>query len=173
MKIAIYCRVSTADQHTENQELRLIEYAQRNNHTYEVFTETESSRKTRPVKAALLNRLRKREFDAVMVYKLDRWARSSVELLLEIEELYNRGVSFISFSENIDFSTSMGRLQIAILSAFAQFERDLIRERTIEGMRRAKAQGKNVGRPKKALSPQLQARLNGGVETTPVPTTKN
>lgn len=150
MKIAIYCRVSTNEQHTENQELRLVEYAQCNNHTYEVFTETESSRKTRPVKAALLNRLRKREFDAVMVWKLDRWARSSIELLLEIEELYNRGVGFISFSENIDFSTSMGRLQITILSAFAQFERDLIRERTIEGMARAKAQGKNCGRPRKA-----------------------
>lgn len=153
MKIAIYCRVSTADQHTENQELRLVEYAQRNNHIYEVFTETESSRKTRPVKANLLNRLRKREFDAVMVYKLDRWGRSTTEILLEIEELHNRGVGFISFSENLDFSTSIGKLQISILSAFAQFERDLIRQRTMEGLNRAKAQGKTLGRPRKKSSP--------------------
>jgi putative DNA-invertase from lambdoid prophage Rac len=149
MKIAIYCRVSTEDQHTENQELRLIDYCQRNNHTYEVFTETESTRKTRPVKAKLLDRLRKREFDAVLVYKLDRWGRSTTELLLEIEELHNRGVGFISFSENLDFSTSIGKLQIAILSAFAQFERDLIRQRTMEGLNRARAQGKTLGRPRK------------------------
>jgi len=149
MKIAIYCRVSTGEQHTENQEIRLVEYAQRNNHTYEVYTEVESSRKTRPVKAMLLNKLRKREFDAVLVWKLDRWARSTVELILEIEDLLSRGVQFISFSENIDFGSPMGKLQFTLLSAFAEFERNLIRERTMEGLARAKAQGKTLGRPRK------------------------
>lgn len=154
MKIAIYCRVSTNEQTVENQKLRLIDYCTRNSHTYEVFEEVESTRKTRPVKANLLDRLRKREFDAVLVYKLDRWGRSTTEILLEIEELYNRGVGFISFSENLDFSTSIGKLQISILSAFAQFERDLIRQRTLEGLNRAKAQGKRLGRPPKKSPPE-------------------
>ena len=150
MKVAVYIRVSTDDQTHENQKIRLVDYCQRNGHVYEVFEETESTRRTRPIKQALLDRLRKREFDAVLVYKLDRWARSTVDLILEIEELLSRGVQFISFSENIDFSTSIGKLQFQILSAFAEFERSLIRERTLEGLNRAKAQGKTLGRPKKS-----------------------
>ncbi len=154
MKIAIYCRVSKGNEQTnENQRLRLVDYCQRNGHSYEVFQEEESSRKTRPIKAKLLDRLRKREYDAVIVYKLDRWARSSVELILEIEELLSRGVQFISFSENLDFSTSIGKLQFAILSAFAEFERSLISERTKEGLNRARSQGKTLGRPRKISPP--------------------
>jgi len=149
MKVAIYIRVSTQEQTVENQKLRLVDYCQRNSHTYDIFEEVESSRKTRPVKQTLLDKLRKREYDAVLVYKLDRWARSTVELILEIEELLGRGVQFISFSENIDFNTSIGKLQFQILSAFAEFERSLIRERTLEGLSRARAQGKKLGRPRK------------------------
>lgn len=150
MKIAIYCRVSKGNEQTnENQRLRLVDYCQRNGHTYEVFEEEESSRKTRPIKAALLNRLRKREFDAVIVFKMDRFARSMTELILEITELEERGVHFISFSENLDFTTSSGKLQFHILAAFAEFERDIIRDRTMEGLARAKAQGKKLGRPRK------------------------
>jgi len=148
MKIAIYCRVSTQDQTTENQRLRLVEHAKRNNWTYEVTEEVMSSRKSRPKKAELLQRLRKKEFDGVLIYKLDRWARSSYELLNEIQELHNKGLCFISLSDNLDLSTATGRLQFQILSAFAEFERNLIRERTLEGLNRAKAQGKTLGRPK-------------------------
>src|SRR5690606_23253082 len=84
----------------------------------------------------------------VMVYKLDRWARSSRELILEINELITKGITFISYSENLDFSTATGKLHFNILSAFAEFERELIRERTLEGLSRAKQQGKQLGRPK-------------------------
>jgi len=165
MKVAIYVRVSKEDQTVENQKLRLIDYCSRNNYLYEIFEEVESTRKTRPIKQALLDRLRKREFDAVLVYKLDRWARSTIELILEIEELLNRGVQFISFSENIDFSTAMGKLQFTLLSAFAEFERNLIRERTMEGLARARAQGKKLGRPSKikeylATQPQKKPPLH-------------
>ena len=84
--IALYCRVSLANgsQTTENQRIRLIEYAERNDYTFEVYEEQESTRKTRPVKQALLAELRAGKYDAVVVYKLDRWARSSTELILEI-----------------------------------------------------------------------------------------
>jgi putative DNA-invertase from lambdoid prophage Rac len=148
MKVAIYCRVSTEGQTTENQRITLEEYAKRNNWDYEIIEEVESSRKTRPMKSQLLQRLRRKEFNSVLVYKLDRWARSSYELLTDITELTNKGINFISFSDNIDLSTATGKLQFQILSAFAEFERNLIRERTLEGLKRAKKQGKILGRPK-------------------------
>ena len=148
MKVAIYCRVSTEEQTTENQKIRLVDYCNRNNWDFEVIEETMSSRKTRPKKAELMNRLRQKEFDAVLIWKLDRWARSSQELALEIEEMYTKNIKFISLSDNIDLSTATGKLQFQILSAFAEFERNLIRERTMEGIHRARVQGKHLGRPK-------------------------
>lgn len=147
MFVAIYCRVSTEEQVTENQRIRLVEYAERMGWKYEVIEEVVSSRKTRPKKAALLQRLRNKEFDGILIWKLDRWARSSLELISEIEELHSKNIQFISLSDNIDFSTSAGKLQFQILSAFAEFERNLIRERTMEGLNRAKSQGKTLGRP--------------------------
>lgn len=149
MKIAIYARVSTNEQFTENQVIRLKEYADRMGYTYDVFEETESSRKTRPIKAKVLDLLRKKEYDAVLVYKLDRWARSLSELILEITELTSKGTGFISFRENLDLTTPTGRLQFGILSCFAEFERDIISQRTKEGMNRAKLKGVHCGRPKK------------------------
>ena len=146
-KIAIYTRVSTQEQTTENQVLRLTEYADQKGWDIEVFEEVQSSRKSRPVKSKLLQKLRDKEFDGVIVYKLDRWARSSTELILEINELINKGIEFHSYSENVDFTTATGKLHFTIISAFAEFERELIRERTIEGLRRARSQGKRIGRP--------------------------
>ena len=148
MKVALYLRVSTENQTTENQRIRLEEYAKSNNWEYDLFDEVESTRKTRPVKQALLTKLRANEYDAVVVYKLDRWARSSTELILETKELIDKGVGFISISDNLDFTTASGKLHFQILSAFAEFERSLISERTKEGLKRAKSQGKQIGRPK-------------------------
>lgn len=146
--IAIYIRVSTSEQTVENQRIRLIEYAEKENYTYDLYEEVESTRKTRPVKQALLAKLRNNDYSSVVVYKLDRWARSSTELILDTKELIDKGIGFISISDNLDFSTAAGKLHFQILSAFAEFERELIRERTIEGLRRAKLQGKQAGRPK-------------------------
>jgi putative DNA-invertase from lambdoid prophage Rac len=146
--LALYIRVSTSEQTVENQRIRVMEYAKNNGCTYDIYEETESTRKTRPVKQALLARLRQREYDAVVVYKLDRWARSSTELILDTKELIDKGIGFLSISDNLDFGTASGKLHFQILSAFAEFERELIRERTIEGLRRAKLQGKQAGRPK-------------------------
>ena len=80
-KIALYVRVSTSDQTVENQKIRLIDYAEKSGQNYDIFEEIESTRKTRPVKQALLARLRNNEYEAVVIYKLDRWARSSTELI--------------------------------------------------------------------------------------------
>jgi DNA invertase Pin-like site-specific DNA recombinase len=150
-KIALYLRVSTQEQTTENQKFRLTEYAERNGYEYDIYEEVESTRKTRPIKQELLSRLRKNEYCAVAVYKLDRWARSSTELILETKELVDKGIGFISLGENLDFSTAAGILQFQILSAFAEFERGLIRERTINALQRKKAEGYVfTGRPKGA-----------------------
>jgi len=92
--------------------------------------------------------LLKKEYDAVMVWKLDRWARSAQELIREVTILDDRGVKFISFTDNIDLSSASGRLQFNVIAAFAQFERDIISERTKEGLKRAKNVGKR-GKDKK------------------------
>jgi DNA invertase Pin-like site-specific DNA recombinase len=157
-KIALYVRVSTSEQTTENQKIRLIEYAQTNKLEYDIYEEVESTRKTRPVKQSLLAKLRNMEYEAVVVFKLDRWARSSTELILDTKELLDKGVGFISISDNLDFGTAAGKLHFQILSAFAEFERELIRERTIEGLKRAKSQGKKVGRPKGAKDTKKRKR---------------
>lgn len=149
MRVAIYARVSTAEQTTDNQIIPLKEYATRMGWEYEVFTENESTRKTRPVQWELYNRLLKREFDGLLIYKFDRWARSTRELVEHVEALLTKGVSVTSYSESIDLSSSMGKAMLTIISAFAQLERDIIRERTIAGLNRARARGKKLGRPKK------------------------
>lgn len=145
--VALYSRVSGQTQNVENQRIRLVDFAERNGYTYDVYEEVESTRKTRPVKQALLAKLRQNIYDAVIVFKLDRWARSSTELILDTKELIDKGIGFISISDNLDFGTASGKLHFQILSAFAEFERELIRERTLEGLRRAKLQGKKAGRP--------------------------
>lgn len=145
--VALYLRVSSQTQTVDNQRIRLVDFAEKSNYSFDVYEEVESTRKTRPVKQALLAKLRQNKYDAVIVYKLDRWARSSTELILDTKELLDKGIGFVSVSDNLDFSTAAGKLHFQILSAFAEFERELIRERTIEGLRRAKAQGKTAGRP--------------------------
>ena len=147
MKIALYSRVSTSEQTVINQRIKLIEYAERKGYAYDLFEEVESTRKTRPVKQNLLVKLRQHHYGAVVVFRLDRWARSSTELILETKELIDKGIAFISLSENLDFSTATGKLHFHILSAFAEFERSLISERTKEGIYRARNQGKKLGRP--------------------------
>lgn len=147
-KIALYCRVSTTDQTTDNQRIKLVQHAVQMGWEYEIFEEVESTTKARRVKAGLLQQLRKHEFDGIAVYRLDRYARSTTELLLEIQELVKKGIEFHSLSEQLDFSTASGRLHLAVLSAFCEFERSLLRERVILGQQRAKGQGIKIGRPR-------------------------
>jgi putative DNA-invertase from lambdoid prophage Rac len=147
VKYALYCRVSTHTQTNDNQKVRLLQYAEDRKISFDLYEEVESSRKTRPVKQDLLSKLRQGQYAAVVVFKLDRFARSFTELILDVQELLDKGVGFISVSDNLDFTTASGKLHFQILSAFAEFERELIRERTIEGLKRAKSKGKKLGRP--------------------------
>ena len=126
----------------------LKQHCKRMDYDFEVFVEKESTRKTRPVQWDLYNRLLKKEFDGLIIYKFDRWARSTKELIEHMEALVEKKVLVYSYSENIDLNSSMGRAMLTIISAFAQLERDIIRERTLAGLARAKAQGKKLGRPR-------------------------
>lgn len=148
MKYAIYARVSTIDQHPENQILQLTDYAERQGWTYDTFQEKETTRKTRPVKEQVKTLLRQKKYDGLLVWKLDRWGRSSQELVIEIDEFIHNNTNFVSFQDNIDLSTPQGKFMAQILSAFAEFERNMISERTKAGLARAKAEGKKLGRPK-------------------------
>ena len=151
MKIAIYCRVSKGELNPENQRIQLEEYAKQKGYTYEIFKETESSRKTRPIKEEILRRIRKGDFDGILIYKLDRWARSLQELIMNVTEITNRGKQFIVLTQPFDTTSSAGMLMMQILGAFAEFEREIIRERTMAGLDRARAEGKTLGRPRKGI----------------------
>lgn len=152
MKIAIYIRVSRKDLHPENQRIQLVDHAKMKKWDYEIFEEIESTRKTRPIKQELLSKLRKGQFNGVLVWKLDRWARSLQELIMDINELKSKNREFIVLTQPIDTTSSSGMFMMQILGAFAEFEREMIRERTIAGLDRARAQGKKLGRPKKVKS---------------------
>lgn len=159
--LALYIRVSTSEQTVENQRIRVIEYAKNNGCTYDIYEETESTRKTRPVKQSLLTRLRKHEYDAVIVYKLDRWARSSTELILDTKELIDKGIGFISISDNLDFNSAAGKLHFHILSAFAEFERELIRQRTVCSLQRLKASGYQFPGRRKGSKDRKKRKTDG------------
>lgn len=155
MKIAIYARVSKGDLNPENQKRQLIEHAVYKGWEYEVFEEIESTRKTRPIKEKILQSLRDGKIDGILIYKLDRWARSLQELIMNVKEVTDRGKQFIVLTQPFDTTSSSGMLMMQILGAFAEFEREIIRERTMAGLERAKSQGKKLGRPKKAASAPL------------------
>ena len=151
MKIAIYIRNSTNEdrQNPETQILPLKEKCERENWSYEIFQEFASGAKeSRPELDKMMSRIRKNEFDAVLVWKLDRLGRSLKHLLQLIEEFKNLKVKFISLTEGFDTTTIQGELFFNLVGAFAQFERALIQERIKAGTDRARKEGKHMGRPK-------------------------
>ena len=146
MRIALYARVSKADLNLDNQLIPLREYASKMGWQTKEFIEKESTRKSRPVQWELYQRLCRKEFDGLLIYKLDRWGRSLQEIVTHVNEFLMKGVTFYSLRENLDFSTAGGRLMFHIMSSFAEFERDIIRERTMAGLDRAKSWGRISGR---------------------------
>lgn len=148
MKLALYIRTSRIDLNPENQRIALEQYAKAMSYEYDIFEEIESTRKTRPIKERVLNLLRKKKYDGVLVWALDRWGRTTSEMILDMEEFVKKKIKFISYKDNIDISTTSGQFMFTILSAFANMERERIRERTLAGLERAKREGKKLGRPK-------------------------
>ncbi len=171
MKVCLYARVSTSDQDCSMQISELRGYAYRNGWRVEgEFVDTISGAKaSRPNLDLLMAAARLRLFDAVIVWKLDRWGRSLVNCLNSLEELDRLGIRFIVPGQNIDTdkNSPVGRLLLHILGAVGQFERELIKERVVAGVRQAQAKGtksgKPIGRPKRVFRrDQAEAMRSSG-----------
>ena len=152
MRTALYARVSTRDQQTLPMQLkRMKEYAK--NRGWNVvlqIEETSSGIKERKKRKVIINAAKRREIDVIVVWKLDRWGRSLVELINELQDLNTLGVGFVSITEALDFTTPSGKAMAGMLAVFAQFERDMLSERVKAGIAHARAKGKAHGRPKTA-----------------------
>ncbi|RTL67530.1 MAG: recombinase family protein [Hyphomicrobiales bacterium] len=147
--VAIYARVSTAEQDTDRQVRELQAYAERLGHTVVgVFTEKASGAKdNRPERAKVLELARKRQVNAVLVSEMSRWGRSTQDLLATLQDLSEWGVSLLSLNGlAYDRTSAMGKLMTTMLAGIAEFERDLIRDRVKSGLAAAKAKGKVLGR---------------------------
>lgn len=166
-RIAIYARTSTSDgkQNVDTQLNLLRKYcADRGFEVYNEYVDQMSgSSDKRPEYLSLLSDAKKRLFSAVIVYRFDRFARSTKMLVEGLEEFQHLGIDFISYSENIDTSSPMGKCMFQIISAFAELEKSVIRERVMSGLARAKAEGKTLGRPRVGfdISKALKLREEG------------
>jgi len=160
-RTAIYVRVSTDGQSVENQTRELRQIAERRGwDVVEVYSDTGISgakgRDKRPGLDEILKDAKRRRFDVVMVWAIDRLGRSLVDLLGTIEELESCGVDLYLDQQSIDTTTPTGRLMFQITGAFAEFERSMIRQRVRLGLKRAMAQGKRLGRPQ--IDSELERR---------------
>ena len=165
-KVCIYARVSTKNngQNPETQLIALREFAQARG--FQITAEfvdvgISGAKDRRPELDRLMNDARRRRFDAVLVARFDRFARSTRHLVFALEEFNALGIHFISISESIDTSTPMGRMVFTIIAAVAELERSLIRERVVMGLHRAKQQGRRLGRPRVAVDADQIAALRG------------
>ena len=150
MKVALYMRVSTEDQHNDNQDLRIREVCEvRGWDIVRVYEDTESGgKRSRPGLDAMLSEAKRGHFSGVVAVKVDRIARSLRDLLEISGSLGRYGVGLYFTDNDIDIDSSQGRLMFSILGAFAEYEREIIRDRTKAGLRRARRSGKKIGRPK-------------------------
>src|SRR5207249_3244758 len=151
VRAALYARVSTTDQNIENQLTSLQAFAGARGWRAVEFVDhgVSGSKERRPALDALLVETRKRKIDVVACVKLDRLARSVRHLVTLTQELEALGVDLVVLDQAIDTTTPSGRLLFHVLAAIAEFERDLIRDRVIAGIKRAKAQGRRLGRPRR------------------------
>ena len=154
MRCAIYVRVSTHEQNADDQLLELRDYAERRGWSAVEYADrgVSGTRDSRPALDALIRDAKRRRFDALLVWRLDRLGRSLRHLILTLEDLQHLGIAFVSLGEGIDTATPAGRLQLHILGAIAEFERARIAERVRLGLARAKAEGKHLGRPRRRVT---------------------
>ncbi len=148
-RAALYMRVSSLDQNPESQRHDLEQMAaNRGLEIVQVYTDhgVSGTRTRRPGLDALLNDARRGKFDVVMVWASDRLARSVRHFLDVLDELNHLNIEFVSFRENLDTSGALGRAVVVIIGAIAELERNLIVERVRAGMRRAKLEGRHIGR---------------------------
>src|SRR5215475_1610695 len=154
LRAGLYARVSTSDQQTlamQNRAMR--EYAARRGWAVAMqIREVNSGAVRREAREKVLEAARRREIDLVLVWRLDRWGRSVTDLLATLQELEHLGVGFVSLTEALDLTTPAGRAMAGLLAIFAEFEREVLRERTRAGLAHARQNGKRLGRPATAAA---------------------
>jgi len=151
MKVALYTRVSTNDQSVEMQNSDLRRYSdQRGLEIFKVYSDQGISgvKDKRPALDELVADAKKKKFDAVLCWRFDRFARSTKHLITALEEFRHLGIDFISYQENIDTASPLGKAMFTIVSAIAELERNILLERVRAGLKRAKENGRILGRPK-------------------------
>ena len=155
-RAAIYARVSTLDQEPENQLAELRRYVSARGWTTIEFVDQgiSGSKDRRPALDALIKDAKRRRFDVLICWRLDRLGRSLKHLVTQLDELQALGVSFVSLGEGIDCTTPAGRLQLHVLAALAEFERARIAERVQAGLARAKANGRRLGQKPHDIPPE-------------------
>jgi DNA invertase Pin-like site-specific DNA recombinase len=167
VRIAIYARVSTNDQHIDMQLSELREYAQHRGWTISgeyVDIGQSGAKESRPGLNSILKAAHARKCDGILVWKIDRLARSLKHLVNCLAELDARGVAFVSLRDGLDLRTPAGRLQLQIIGAMAEFERSLIVERVNAGIQAARKRGVKFGRPKTWVSAdKIQALRDEGM----------
>src|SRR3974390_2995713 len=160
LRAGLYARVSTNDQQTLPMQLRaLSEYAARRGWAIAMqVKEVGSGALQRQRREKLIEAARRREIDVVLVWRLDRWGRSVTDLLATLQELEHLGVGFVSLTEALDLTTPAGRAMAGLLAIFAEFEREILRERTRAGLAHARQNGQRLGRPATAALHADQVR---------------
>jgi DNA invertase Pin-like site-specific DNA recombinase len=162
-RVALYARVSTShgqDVTLQTRELRQFAEARGWRIVDEYTDEGISGAKdSRPELNRLMIAARRRQFDVVLCWKLDRFGRSLRHLVNALAELEAVGVAFVSLTDNLDLGTPAGRLMFQVIAAMGEFERELIRERVRAGLRNARAKGKKLGRPRASLDAARASRL--------------
>ncbi|HMO41502.1 MAG TPA: recombinase family protein [Saprospiraceae bacterium] len=161
-KVGIYVRVSTSEQTTENQVRELQAHCQRQGmDVFKVYADEgiSGSVSDRPALNHMLQDARQGKFEVLMVWKIDRVARSISHLLEVLADLKAHGIGFVSLTEGINTETAQGRMLASFLGAIAEFEKELIIERVRSGMARARAAGVKVGRPRKGFDVQQAISL--------------
>ena len=163
MRVALYGRVSTAEQNASMQIEELRAYCQRRQwDIVEEFIDSgiSGSKESRPALSRLLADAKRRRFDTVLVYRYDRFARSLRQLVNALAEFDALGIHFVSLHEGVDTSTPNGRLVFGIFASIAEFERELIRDRVRSGLAAARARGKRIGRPNSDVDVARIAQLH-------------
>jgi putative DNA-invertase from lambdoid prophage Rac len=167
LRAGLYARVSTNDQQTLAMQMRALrEYVARRGWTVALqIRDVGSGAVERKAREQLMEAARRREIDAVLVWRLDRWGRSVTDLLATLQELNHLGVGFVSLTEALDLTTPAGRAMAGLLAIFAEFEREILRERTRAGLAQARLNGKQLGRPATAAlhTAEIQKLHRAGV----------
>lgn len=163
MRAALYARVSTFEQKPENQLAELRRYAEARGWTVVEYVDkgVSGAKDGRPALDRLVADARRRRFDVVVCWRLDRLGRSLKHLITQLEDLQALGIAFVSLAEGIDATTPAGKLQMHILGAIAEFERARIAERVKAGLQRARLQGRRLGRRPHTLSAEQLATVAG------------